>query len=191
VINDFSIANDAVGFWRSDTSRRRVNRRDEAARYFVALQISHVYEGMLKIIEEIEDTPDLLAAVARCDHPTRSEFAQLAAYRKTPDFQKVMGRIRNNLAFHYDAKLAEKELVALVKAHPRTYGSITMGSEALDWYFQPGDIVRGRVGVRQVFNVPQGADVVAETNKMLVELHKISDVFGRFAGNFIWAMTSA
>lgn len=70
VINDFSIANDAVGMWRSDATKKRNLRRDEAVQYFVAIQISHVFEGMLKIIKEIEDSPALLDAVGRCDQPT-------------------------------------------------------------------------------------------------------------------------
>jgi hypothetical protein len=102
-----------------------------------------------------------------------------------------MRRIRNNLAFHYDATMAEKQLIELVAEHPGTNGAITMGSDALDWFFAPGDMVRERVGVREVFKVPRGANVREETDKILDELHEISDVFGRFAGNFIWQMTSA
>ena len=191
VLNDFSIANDAVGLWRSDISNKRKLRRDEAVRYFVAIQISHVFEGMLGIIKEIEDTPTLLTAVGKCDQPTQREFHDLLAYRKANDFQKIMGRIRNNLAFHYDGKLAEKALVALTKQHPNKFAPISMGRDSLDWHFTPGDIVRDRVGVREIFKVPDGANVREETDKILVDLHRISDTFGRFAGNFIWQMTSA
>ena len=191
VINDFSIANDAVGMWRSDTTIKRILRRDEAVRYFVAVHISHVFEGMLKIIKEIEESAALLDAVGRCDRPTQREFHELVAYRKTDDFQKIMGRIRNNLAFHYDDKLAEKSLVALTKQYPNKLASISMGRDALDWHFEPGDMVRNRVGVREIFKVPDGANVREETDKILGDLHRISDTFGRFAGNFIWQMTSA
>jgi hypothetical protein len=191
VMNDFSIANDALGFWRADTSRKRINRQGDALRYLVSVQVSHVFEGMLSIISEIEKRPTLLAAVGRCDKPTQAEFAQLVAFRKTQRFTHVMTRIRNNLAFHYDANMAQKQLLELVAEHPRTNGAISMGNDVLDWYFAPGDMVRERVGVREVFKVPKGADVRLETDKILIELHEISDVFGKFAGNFVWQMTSA
>ena len=65
-----------------------------------------------------------------------------------------------------------------------------MGRDALDWYFEPGDMVQNRAGVREIFKVPDGADVQEEADKILGDLHRISDIFGRFAGNFIWRMTS-
>src|SRR6476660_8735542 len=164
IMNDFSIANDAVGFWRADEGRKRQARSAEAVRYFVGLQVSHVFEGMLDIVKEIETTPELMAAVGRCDAPTKAEFAALVAYRASPEFQQIMGRIRNNLAFHYDDKLAERTLVALANQHPDTMASISMGSDALDWYFEPGDRVRERVGMREVFRIPHGADVREETD---------------------------
>jgi hypothetical protein len=191
VLNDFSIANDAVGFWRADESPKRQARSAEAARYFVGLQISHVFEGMLDIVRQIETTPALMDAVNRCDAPTRTEFAALVAYRATQDFQQIMGRIRNNLAFHYTPGLAERTLVALATQHPDTMASISMGSDALDWYFEPGDRVRERVGVREVFRIPHGANVREEADAILMKLHEISDIFGRFAGNFVWHHTSA
>jgi hypothetical protein len=191
VINDFSIANDAVGFWRADETPKRQSRRDEAVRYFVGLQVAHVYEGMLDIIAEIEKTPALRVAVERCDQPTRAEFAELVAYRATPEFQSIMGRIRNNLAFHYTPGLAQRTLVALASQHPDTMAPISMGNDALDWYFEPGALVRDRVGVREVFQIPAGANIRLETDALLTRLHAISDTFGRFAGNFIWQLASS
>jgi len=191
VINDFSVANDALGFWRHTTSHRRLLRRGDALRYFVAVQVSHVYEGMLTIIEEIERSPQLAAAVQSCDAPTRSEFALLSTYRKSPEFGKVMARIRNNLAFHYDDKLAARALISFVREHPGQYRAISMGTDALDWYFEPGSVIRERVGVREVFKIPASADAREEADKILSDLHGVSDVFGRFAGNFIWQCTSA
>ena len=191
VINDFSIANDALGFWRSDDSRKRAARRDDALRYFVAIQVGHVFEGMLSIIKEIDKSPTLTAAVRRCDAPTQQEFDALVAYIASPVFGNIMARIRNNLAFHYSDKLTERTLIDLVKDHPGTNGAITMGNDALDWYFEPGSMVRDRLGVREVFKVAKGADVRTEVDNILMDLHAISDTFGRFAGNFIWQMTSA
>jgi hypothetical protein len=191
VLNDFSVANDALGFWRADESLKRKHRRDDALKYFIALQIAHVYEGMLDIVKEIDTTPALKAAVGRCDAPTRREFDQLVRYRKASNFHQIMGRIRNNLAFHYAPGLAKRTLVALANDHPDTMGSITMGSEALDWYFEPGAMVRERVGVREIFKIPHGADVREETDAILTKLHDVSDIFGRFAGNFIWQNTSS
>lgn len=170
---------------------KRDSRRNEALRYFLGLQIAHVYEGMLDIINEIDTKPALRGAVEQCDRPTRNEFQQLVAYRATPEFQSIMGRIRNNLAFHYTPGLAERTLTALATQYPNTMATISMGHDALDWYFEPGDLVRNRVGVREVFRIPAGAEVQKEVDAILTRLHEVSDVFGRFAGNFIWQHTSA
>jgi hypothetical protein len=190
VLNDFAIANDTLGMWRTVKTEKRKHRRNEATRYLIELQVSHIYEGMLEIIHEMQTTPALKALVDRCDAPTKAEFAALVVYRKSTEFQSIMGRIRNNLAFHYDGKLVQRALADISAQHPGTVGAISMGHEPLDWHFEPGALVNERIAIREVFKIPQGAHVQTEADKLLDDLHAVSDVFGRFAGNFIWHHTS-
>jgi hypothetical protein len=60
-----------------------------------------------------------------------------------------------------------------------------MGNEALDWHFEPGDMVEDRLVVRKIFEIPADTDVRVEVDKILVELHEIAAVFGDFAGYFV------
>lgn len=97
-----------------------------------------------------------------------------------------MGRIRNNLTFHYDPKTIKCALASLVAKHPKTIGSMSLGDEPHDWFFKPGDMVGERSAVREIFKVPEGAVVVAETDKIVLRLQGIIELFGGFAGSLIW-----
>jgi hypothetical protein len=165
--------------------KERKHRERGAKIYFIRLQISHIYEAM-KIIEEIRDSPALMKAVDRSDHFTKKGFTALLAFAGSPEFEKVMGRIRNNLTFHYDPKTIERALASLVAKHHDASGLMSLGDEPHNWFFEPGDMVGDRAAVREIFKVPEGADVVAETDKIVMRLHGIIQMFGGFAGSLIW-----
>jgi hypothetical protein len=164
VINDMSLAMDAQRRWIEDAKNDRKHRERGAKIYFIRLQISHIYEAM-KIVEEIRDSPALMMAVNRSDRFTRKGFAALLAFIGSTEFQKVVGRIRNNLTFHYDPKTIERALASLVAKHPDASGSISLGDEPHNWFFEPGDMVGDHAAVREIFKVPEGADVTAETRQ--------------------------
>jgi hypothetical protein len=185
VINDMSIAIDAQRRWIEDAKTERKHRQQGAKIYFVRLQISHIYEAM-KIVDEIRNSPELMKVVNRSDRFTKRGFAALLAFIDSPDFEKVMGRIRNNLTFHYDPKTIERALASLVAKHPDATGSMSLGDEPHNWFFEPGDMVGDRAAVREIFKVSEGADVVAETDKIVLRLHSIIEMFGGFAGSLIW-----
>lgn len=185
VINDMTLAMDAHRRWIEDAMKERKHRERGAKIYFIRLQISHIYEAM-RIVEEIRDTPALMKAVDRSDPSTKRGFAALLAFIASPEFEKVMGRIRNNLTFHYDPKTIERALASLVAKHPDASGSISLGDEPHNWFFEPGDMVGDRAAVREIFKVPEGADVVVETDKIVMRLHGIVQMFGGFAGSLIW-----
>jgi hypothetical protein len=67
--------------------------------------------------------------------------------------------------------------------------SISIGHDALDWYFEPGATVADRAGIWNIFKIPEGAKVQEEADKVLLRLHEIAQKFGGFAGNFIWRHT--
>jgi hypothetical protein len=185
VINDMSLAMDAQRRWTEDAMKERKHREQGAKIYFIRLQISHIYEAM-KIIKEIRDSPELMKAVDRSDRFTKKGFAALLAFAGSTEFEKVMGRIRNNLTFHYDPKTIERALASLVAKHPDASGSMSLGHEPHNWFFQPGDMVGDRAAVREIFKVSEGTDAVAETDKIVMRLHDIIQLFGGFAGGLIW-----
>jgi hypothetical protein len=185
VINDMSLAMDAQRRWTEDAKDEREHRERGAKIYFIRLQISHIYEAM-KIVEEIRDNPELMKAVDRSDRFTKKGFAGLLAFIGSSEFEKVMGRIRNNLTFHYDPKTIERALASLVAKHPDASGSMSLGDEPHNWFFEPGDMVGDRAAVREIFKVPEGADVLAETDKIVMRLHDIIQMFGGVAGSLIW-----
>lgn len=185
VINDMSLAMDAFRRWTEDAKTEREHRARGAKIYFIRLQMSHIYEAM-KIVKEIRDSPDLMKAVDRSDSFTRKGFAALLAFAASPEFEKVMGRIRSNLTFHYDPKTIERALASLVAKHPDASGSMSLGDDPHNWFFEPGDMVGDRAAVREIFKVPEGADVGAETDKIVMQLHEIMQMFGGFAGSLIW-----
>lgn len=181
VINDMSLAMDAFRRWSED---EREHRARGAKIYFIRLQISHIFEAM-KMIEEIRDSPELMKAVDRSDNSTKNGFAALLAFVRSPEF-KIVARIRNNLTFHYDAKTIGNALTSLVAKHSDANGSMSLGDDPHNWFFEPGDLVGDRAAVRDIFKVPEGADVLAETDKIVMRLHHIVQMFGGFAGSLIW-----
>lgn len=184
VINDMSLAMDAQRRWAEDAGKQRAHRERGAKIYFVRLQISHIFEAM-KIVEEVRDDPDLMKVVDRSGGRTQKAFAQLLALKGSAEF-KMMARIRNNLTFHYDPKTIELALASLVAKHPDTTGSVSLGNEPHNWFFEPGDMVGDRAVVREIFKVPEGADVATETDRIVMRLHEIVQMFGGVTGSLIW-----
>jgi hypothetical protein len=180
-----SLAMDAQRRWTEDPIKQRKHRERGARIYFLRLQLAHIYEAM-KIIEEIRRTPSLMIAVDRSGGRTRKAFDALVAFMAGPQYRDIMGRMRNKLTFHYDKTIVESALASLVAKHPDASGTMSLGDEPHNWYFEPGDMVGERAAVREIFKVPEGADVVAEADKIVIELDKIKGLFGGFAGCLIW-----
>jgi hypothetical protein len=139
----------------------------------------------MAMVEEIRDSAELMKAVDRSDPFTRKSFAALLTFIGSPEY-KMMACIRNNLTFHYDPKVIERALASLVAKHPDASGSMSLGDDSHNWFFEPGDMVGDRAAVREIFKVPEGADVVAETDKIVMRLHEVVQMFGGFAGSLIW-----
>src|SRR5262249_30101423 len=139
-INDMALAHDALRLWVEEQERSRKHRERGGKIYFVRLQISHIYEA-LSIVKEIRDSPALMKAIERSGRRTQTAFEKLVHFIDSDEFEKVMGRIRNNLTFHYDPKTIGRALQKLLEKHPAALGSISLGDGPLDWYCEPGDMV--------------------------------------------------
>lgn len=185
VINDNAICDESVRMWKAITTESHRVRVQEAFKYFVELQIAHVYEG-LQIIREIDLDPKLKQYVDQCDRATREEFAELVEYLTHPKYEGIMGRMRHNLAFHYSGKLTKRALIRHVDKNPGTLGAISMGSTSADWLFEPGALVSELVAVRDIFAIPEHASIVEAADQEMIEAQKIMEVFMRFSGHFVW-----
>lgn len=181
--NDFSLANESLGRWRNPQTKKEEGRAKGALRYFLRLQVSHICEA-LDIIDEIEKSAALRAALAATDSRTRSSFEALKKFKKSPIY-KTMKLIRNKVAFHYDPEWTRVAIHRISKKNPDLRSSITMGQDALDWYFEPADAVEDSLVVRQIFKIPEGVDVRLESDKILHALQKVAEAFGDFAGYFV------
>jgi hypothetical protein len=80
----------------------------------------------------------------------------------------------------------DRALSSLVAKHPDASGLMSLGDEPHNWFFEPGDMVGDRAAVREIFKVPESGDVAAETDKIVIRLHEIVQLFGGFAGSLIW-----
>ena len=156
VMNDMSLAMDALGWWSNESERTRQHREVGARIYFVRLQLSHLYEG-LKIVKEVEKDPELKNAVDASGRFTRKSFAQLVEFEGSNEHKNIMGRIRSNLTFHYDPPTISRALQALTDKYPDARGSLTLGDDPLNWFCEPGDMVGDRAAVREIFKVPETA----------------------------------
>jgi hypothetical protein len=96
-----------------------------------------------------------------------------------------MKQMRDKITFHYDPTLASKVLTAMTFSHPVQPTTVRMGEKALDWYFEAADLTTDRVVTRQIFNIPQSANIRIEVDKIVYKLQEIASAFGDFAGYFI------
>lgn len=187
VVNDMGIVNDSLRDWSTTTDRQRAGRRGGARAFFARVQMAYVYEALL-IIQEIAKDPALKAEVEKCEKKTQDSFATVCAFLETSDFKKLL-RIRNNVGFHYDAKLAERAVKEIAEKLPEDMSSMTLGQDPLDWYFQLGDKVTERIVVRHVFEVAEGADIAKESDKIGGRIFDMAQLLADFAGYFIWEHT--
>ena len=153
--NDFSIANEMMGQWRNPTTRKQEARAPSAQRNFLRLQISHICEAM-DIVDEIERSPKLKAALAAADAQTQASFDKLKKYKKGKHYT-TMKLIRNKVSSHYDPVWIRDTIEDLYQEHPDTIASISMGNEALDWNFEPAEMVEDRLVVRKILKIPNGS----------------------------------
>jgi len=182
--NDLAIADHSLAIWHGEQPHHRRHRETGARMYFVRLQIAHIFEA-LSIIEHIRDTPKLRDAVAECDQRTRGSFEKVVSFIGTDDYQ-IMLRIRNNITFHYGDRVVEKAIVAAAKSYPDVPLTMSIGQETIDWFFAPADRIIDRIVVRDIFSVPDEADVRVEVDNIVVRLQIIVKMFADFAGYFIW-----
>jgi hypothetical protein len=183
--NDIVMANEGLGEWTFTQDRRKLVRQIGGRLYYGRMLMAHVYEA-LKIVKGIQQNTKLMALVDACDPKTRTSFDAVAAFLTTPDF-KMLGGIRNKTSFHYDPTLTVQALEQIDKKFPGHVSTYSLGHDALDWYFELGDLVSDRMVVRDIFKAPEDADVRAAIDPILTRMHTMAKAFSDFAAYFIRA----
>lgn len=189
--NDLSLVNQALGDWKAEQPNNRKPRQVGAGMYFVRIELSHLYEGF-KIIEEIRNNAVLYALVCQCDQQTQLSFKELEQFlpkgKNRAEFESLIGKIRHNLAFHYNQtgkciKKAISDRAARVEAR---ISSMTRGDTAHLCHFKMADDIVDSIVVRQIWGISPDADVRAEVDKIADRVHQILLWFVDFSGEFIW-----
>ena len=189
--NDMSLANQALTEWKGVQPNMRKPRQIGAEMYFVRTQLAHLHEG-LKVIEAIRADSLLMAHVAACDLETQQSFQKLIPFLpgepSRPEFERLIGRVRHSLTFHYDqsGKLIEKAIADRASRAEARQSSVTRGSTAHLWHFKVADDVVDSIVVRQIWKIPKNADLRVEADKIADRVHQIFLWFVDFSGEYIW-----
>jgi hypothetical protein len=189
--NDLSLANQALSDWKKEQPSTKKPRQTGAGMYFIRMQLAHLYEG-LKVIEEIKKDQFLVGLLGQCDAETQRSFHELTQF--LPDgschseFERLVGKVRHNLAFHYYGcgKLINRAIADRAARQEARTSSVTRGDTAYLWYFKVADDVVDSIVVRQIWAIPRYADMRAEADKVADRAHQIFRWFVDFAGEFIW-----
>jgi len=113
--NDLSLANESLSEWKEKDLKMMKQRQIGAGMYFVRTQLAHLHEG-LKVIDAIRKDTVLKSLLRRCDNQTQGSFKQLEEFlpggSRRAEFERLVGRVRHNLTFHYDesGKLIERAI---------------------------------------------------------------------------------
>jgi hypothetical protein len=137
-----------------------------------------------------------MALLSRCDARTQESFHNLERVlpqgTERKKLEKLVGRIRHNLAFHYDksGKHIEKAITDRASRTQTQYSSITRGSTAHLWRFEVADDIVDSIVVRQLWSIPKQSDTRIEADSITCYVYQITLSFLNFAGEFIWKYLS-
>jgi hypothetical protein len=167
------------------TDHKKKARWKGGVLYFGRVQSAHLFEA-LSIIKEIKHDKDLMTAVERADSKTKESFAGVAKFIGSKDYV-MMAKLRNVVAFHYESKLVIRRLKKIIDTSPGHSMTYSLGNATLDWYFELGDLIADEIVIREVFQIPDSANIEQAATEVLDRLRIIALAFLDFAGYFIRA----
>jgi hypothetical protein len=128
-MNDIGITNTSMFEWEHTNDPKKKARWRGGVLYFGRVQSAHLLEA-LSIIDEIRRDNGLMAAVERADPATRQSFETVAKFLDDEDY-KMVAKMRNVVAFHYEPKLTLRRLQKIVERSPTHSTTYSLGSETL------------------------------------------------------------
>lgn len=188
--NDLAVSNEGLSIFKERYAAKKNDKDRGAAMYFIRLQASHLHEAM-KILDAIAAHERLRNVVTQCSEATRKAFDRLVALRADEaakrKFEQYVGRLRHNLTFHYDESgdLIKRAMESRAKKPEGNPTSITRGTEPYSWRLTVADDVVDSIVCRQIWNIPEGADLRAEADAAADYGHEIFVAFADFAAEFV------
>ena len=183
-VNDIGVCNDGLGAWMGEQKDAIRKERQQGARlYFVRMLISHTFEA-LQVLNKINGEPDLLKVVQGCSEPTQEAFNRAIAVVGTDQY-KLFKEVRNSLGFHYLSGTVRYTVDRQAGRVPDVNLSLSVGSDNLQWYYEPGDRIIDSFIIRDVFGIPEDADAVKEVDRLIHEMQDVAEHIATFAGYFI------
>jgi hypothetical protein len=182
-VNDLGICNHGLGQWKETPPTGHERRRQGARSYFLRLMNAHTYEA-LKVIYKINSTPKFKKLVDQYDHQAQKAFKRLVKVIGTPDY-KTMKRIRDAITFHYETDAIAKAIERQGERFPDHAMSLSIGSDMLDWYFEPTDGVTDSIIVRDAIGMETFPAVSDKVDEVAVRLQRIAEDLANFSGYFI------
>ncbi|HHT9124941.1 MAG TPA: hypothetical protein ACFYD6_03885 [Candidatus Brocadiia bacterium] len=187
--NDISLANQCLSKFKEDQPSIRKHVQQGALMYFVRLQCGHLNEAM-KIIQEIKDAQNLCVSVKLCSQMAQDSFNKLTnCLQGGPDycnFQKYIGRIRQNTAFHYDGKLADRALSDRSNRPEASLSKITRGDHISLLRFELADDIIDSIVCRQIWEIPRNVDLRQEADRIAYFGSELCRSFLNFCVEFIF-----
>ena len=182
-VNDLGIADHGLKYWSENPPSEHQDRIQGAKSYFVRLQIAHTFEA-LKVIGKIQRRPNFFKLVQQCDQHTQEAFARLASVIGT-DKYRSMKRLRNAITFHYETNAIVEAIKRQSDKFPDHPMSLSIGSQTLDWHFEPGDQMVDSIIIRDAIGLQAYPVVSAEVDKVASRLQTIAEDLANFSGYFI------
>jgi hypothetical protein len=183
-VNDIGVCNDGLGAWMGEQEGLIRKERQQGARmYFVRMLISHTYEA-LTILNKINGTPELLKVVQNSSKPTQEAFNKAIAVVGTNQY-KFFKDVRNSLGFHYLPGTVRYTIGRQADRVPDVRLSLSVGSDTLQWYYEPGDRIIDSFLIRDVFGIPEDQSAVKEVDRLIHEMQVVAEHIASFAGYFI------
>lgn len=188
--NDLALANEGLAIFKAQYAEKRTDKNRGAGMYFVRLQASHLYEAM-EIVDAIASHERLRDVVSRCSELAKAAFERLVALRcdeaQERKFEQFVGRLRNNVTFHYDesGELVKRAMERRAKNAEGNFTSITRGTEPYSWRFKAADDVVDSIVCREIWKIPDDADLRTEADTAADYGHAIFLDFADFASEFV------
>jgi hypothetical protein len=183
-VNDIGIANDGLGAWMGEqTGPIRKERQQGAKLYFVRMLLSHTFEA-LRILNKINGESELMDIIRGSSETTQAAYANAIAVVGTDQY-KFFRKVRDGVSFHYLPETVRDAIDRYAAKAPDVRLSLSVGSEPLQWYYEPGDRIIDTFIIRDVFGVPEDQSAVKEVDRLIHEMQDMAEHIGAFAGYFI------
>jgi hypothetical protein len=147
--------------------------------------MGHLY-GALKMIKFMAKDPQLRDMVMDCDQRIIDNFMVVERFVESPELE-ILECFRNMAAFHYDRELPIETLNKIKDELPYHPFACSLGDNGLDWHFELGDMVMGRMLIRDIFkqDYPKSEERRRKVEEIAMRQQEIARAFTDFAGHFI------